>query len=144
MNYFNMCCMLVGLLALCRSLRSSIVNTNILVLRLSLCMFMLHDRLTLTMETNLFSLPTEELIDSQKIRMTGFVPVISRKGRRRVIMFILLWTTASTWIFLIKKKDRSGDKSTFSNNRTYFLRCSQIYCFDMNFVQFYLLVVMDL
>ena len=89
-NYFNECCVLVeGLLALHRSL-ISIVNANILVFSLSLCIFMLHDRLIWIMETNLFSLPIKEPIDSQKIRMTGFVPVISRKGRRRALLLILL------------------------------------------------------
>ena len=78
------------LLALRRCLRSFIVNTYILVLSLSLCMFMLHDCLILIMETNFFSLPIEELIDSQQIRMKWFVLVISRKGKRRVILFILL------------------------------------------------------
>nr|XP_022316874.1 uncharacterized protein LOC111120453 [Crassostrea virginica] len=71
-NYFNKCCVLVvGLLALRRSLRSFI----------------------------------EELIDSQQIRM-------SRNGKRRVILFILLGTTASTWIFLIQKKDRKRRKTS--------------------------------
>ena len=76
--------------------------------------------------------------------MTGFVPVISRMGRRRAILFNLLGTTASTWIFLIqKKKTGRVTKVLFSDNRAYVLRYSQIYCFDMNFVQFYLLVGMD-
>ena len=80
-NYFNKCCVLVvGLLALRRSLRFFIGNTYILVLSLSLCMFMLHGCMTLIMETNLFSLPIEP-IDSQQIRMIGFVLVISRKGK---------------------------------------------------------------
>ena len=138
-NYFNKCCVLVvGLLALRRSLRFFIGNTYILVLSLSLCMFMLHGCMTLIMETNLFSLPIEELIDSQQIRM-------SRNGKRRVILFILLGTTASTWIFLIQKKRQVGwQKYFFSDNRAYVLRCSQIYSFDMNFVQVYLLFVIDL
>ena len=96
-NYFNECCVLVeGLLALHRSL-ISIVNANILVFSLSLCIFMLHDRLIWIMETNLFSLPIKEPIDSQKIRMTGFVPVISRKGRRRALLLILLVLYMWTW-----------------------------------------------
>ena len=137
-NYFNKCCVLVvGLLALRRSLRFFIGNTYILVLSLSLCMFMLHGCMTLIMETNLFSLPIEELIDSQQIRM-------SRNGKRRVILFILLGTTASTWIFLIQKKTGRVTKVFFSDNRAYVLRCSQIYSFDMNFVQVYLLFVIDL
>ena len=34
-------------------------------------------------------------------------------------------------------------KVLFSDNRAYVLRSSQIYCFEMNFVQLYLLVVMN-
>ena len=134
-NYFNKCCVLVvGLLALRRSLRFFIGNTYILVLSLSLCMFMLHGCMTLIMETNLFSLPIEELIDSQQIRM-------SRNGKRRVILF-----NNSKYMDFPDPEKKTGrvTKVFFSDNRAYVLRCSQIYCFDMNFVQVYLLFVIDL
>ena len=117
-NYFTKCCMLViGLLALCRSLRSSIVNTNILVLSLSLCMFMLHDRLTLIMETNLFSLPIElieELIDSQKILNDRVCSCHFKDGKKEGDPVQFAWNNSKYMDFPDpEKKDRSGDKSTF-------------------------------
>ena len=43
-----------------------------------------------------------------------------------------------------EKKTGRVTKVFFSDNRAYVLRCSQIYCFDMNCVQVYLLFVIDL
>ena len=94
------------------------------------------------METNLFSLPIEP-IDSQQIRMIGFVLVISRKGKEGDPVHFA-WNNSKNMDFPDpEKKDRSVTKVLFSDNRAYVLRYSQIYCFDMNFVQFYLLVGMD-
>ena len=96
------------------------------------------------METNLFSLPIEEPIDSQQIRMIGFVLVISRKGKECDPVHFA-WNNSKYMDFPDpEKKTGRVTKVFFSDNRAYVLRCSQIYCFDMNFVQVYLLFVIDL
>ena len=112
-NYFNKCCVLVvGLLPL-----ADFVNTYILVLSLSLCMFMLHDRLTLIMETNLFSLPIElieELIDSQKILNDRVCSCHFKDGKKEGDPVQFAWNNSKYMDFPDpEKKDRSGDKSTF-------------------------------
>jgi hypothetical protein len=44
--------------------------------------------------------------------MTGFVPAISNRGKRKEILSTLHGTTKSTWIFLIQK-NQIGERNFF-------------------------------